>query len=63
MSESAVMEIVVDDVSEAVWEEITRDLMDVETSPNLMLPPDSCQGAEGCGVGACCDLNDTGHCT
>ena len=57
------MEIVVDDVSEAVWEEITRDLMDVETSPNLMLPPDSCQGAEGCGVGACCDLNDTGHCT
>jgi hypothetical protein len=59
MSESAVMEIVVEDVSEAVWEEITRDLMDVRTSPNLMLPPDSCQG--GCGISCFCDPPEDAH--
>jgi len=49
MSESAVLEITVEDVSEAAWGQITRDLMGFVTPD--MLPPDSCQG--GGGVGGC----------
>lgn len=58
MSESAVLEFVVEDVSEAVWEGITRDLMGVVVPD--MLPPDSCQG-NSCGVGAPCDLSNPEH--